>query len=353
MADYPVKKQRVKEITQNLLSWYDQNRRDLPWRHTTDPYAIWVSEIMAQQTRISALLPYYKRFMRSFPTVGDLADANPDDVLKAWEGLGYYTRARNLQKAAKIVTEQYDGQIPRTEKELRALPGIGEYTAGAILSIAYGQPMAAVDGNVLRVFARVENQDLDITLSSTKKTAKQFVAALIPDGRAGSFTQSLMELGALVCLPRTPLCDQCPLISLCKAYRQNRQGSLPVKTPKKASPVYEKTILLLCDPKGRVLVRQRTQRLLNGLWEFYTVDEACDENRAKEVLRNLGYTADSVTPAGVNTHVFTHMVWQMRGYIFRVNETICPKGYRWVKKEDLPLLAFPTAFRLYVDFLLS
>ena len=194
--------ERAENITKSLLNWYDESKRDLPWRHTHDPYAVWISEIMAQQTRIAYLLSYYDRFMNRFPTIRSLAEACEDDVLKAWEGLGYYTRAGNLQKAARKIVADFSGKLPRTKKELLTLPGIGDYTAGAILSIAYGIPVPAVDGNVLRVYARLENNDANILLPQTKKQAANFVAALMPPERAGCFTQALMELGALVCLPK-------------------------------------------------------------------------------------------------------------------------------------------------------
>ncbi len=254
-AKYNMDEQRACDITRSLLNWYDQNKRDLPWRHSQEPYGIWISEIMAQQTRITALLPYYRRFMKQFPTVEALAAADESEVLKAWEGLGYYARAKNLQKAAQIIVSFFSGEIPSSLEELIALPGIGEYTAGAILSIAFGLPFPAVDGNVLRVYSRVEKSELDIALPPAKASAKQFISSLMPSERTGSFTQALMELGALICVPRTPLCEACPLAELCCARLEGLTGELPVKSAKKPPKSEDKTILVICGPDGQILVR--------------------------------------------------------------------------------------------------
>ena len=206
------------EAVQALLLWYQQNKRDLPWRHTSDPYRIWISEIMLQQTRVEAVKPYYARFLETCPTVAALATLEEEKLMKLWEGLGYYSRARNLQKAARVVMEQYGGAMPRTYEELLKLPGIGEYTAGAIASIAYGERVPAVDGNVLRVLARVSGTDADITLPETKKDFRTALARVVPT-KAGDFTQSLIELGATVCAPnREPMCAVCPLANCCAAY---------------------------------------------------------------------------------------------------------------------------------------
>ena len=311
MSDYTISGERAAAITADLLDWYDRSKRDLPWRHTSDPYAIWVCEIMAQQTRISFLLNYYERFIARFPTIQALAQADEDDALKAWEGLGYYSRVRNLRRAAQLVADEHDGKLPRTKEELTALPGIGDYTAGAILSIAYGLPEPAVDGNVLRVFARVEASDADITKPETRRIATGFVAAVMPQERTGSFTQALMELGALVCTPKSPDCAGCPLQSVCLGYAGGRQEELPCKTAKKPPETLDKTVLLVRDPAGRVLMRQRTETLLCGLWEFCLIDGALTAEQAGERLNGLGLSAGAVTPVGEARHVFTHRIWQM------------------------------------------
>lgn len=336
-------------IAQKLLQWYDENKRDLPWRHSTNPYSIWVSEIMAQQTRITALIPYYHRFMKQFPTLWDLADATEDEILKAWEGLGYYSRARNLRLAAQKVVSHFNGKIPNTKKDLMGLPGIGEYTAGAILSIAFDIPTPAVDGNVLRVFSRLENNDVDVMTTQAKVIAQEFVTGIMPDERISCFTQALMELGAIICLPKNPLCGTCPVYTLCKAFQCNRQGELPRRSPKKPPANMDKTILILCNTKGQILMRQRTEKLLNGLWEFYMTDGFMSPHEIKNHLLEMGYTIANLIPLGQAKHVFTHIIWNMEGFYCAINETHLPEGYIFCDKGDIQSLAVPTAIRFYAD----
>ena len=339
-----------KEIQSRLLGWYDENKRDLPWRVSTHPYSVWISEIMAQQTRITTLLPYYERFIKRFPTVFDLAAAPEDDVLKAWEGLGYYSRARNLRSAAQKIVSLHNGIIPGTKEALLSLPGIGDYTAGAILSIAYEIPTPAVDGNVLRVFSRLTNSHEDITQPQTKALAKQFVASIFPPGRAGCFTQALMELGALVCVPKNPECAACPLESLCRAKQSGRQSGLPVKSAKNKKKTVPQTIFVICVPDGRIVMRKRTEKLLNGLWEFYSIPEALDEQAVIEHLGELGYTVSPVASMGKSKHVFTHIIWEMDGFFCHVREEHAPSGYGLFKPSELKELAIPTAIRKYTEF---
>jgi A/G-specific adenine glycosylase len=340
---------RAENITKGLLDWYDENQRDLPWRHTGEPYAVWVSEIMAQQTRMMYLLSYYERFMRRFPTIQSLAESCEDDVLKVWEGLGYYARARNLRKAAQKIMADFNGQLPRTKKELLTLPGIGDYTAGAVLSIAYGLPVPAVDGNVLRVYARLENSDEDIILPQTKKRVADFVTALMPRERAGCFTQALMELGALVCLPKNPNCTTCPIAVLCLARECGRQRELPGKSAKKPPKALQKTVLIIRNAKDQLLMRQRTESLLSGLWEFYLPDFAMTKSKAKIFLQELGFAVKNIKEIGVSKHVFTHQIWHMTGYDCSVTGDFLPAGYRWVHQEDVKNFAIPTAIRFYAE----
>lgn len=348
---YGTEKQRAMAIAKSLLDWYDENKRDLPWRHGAEPYAVWVSEVMAQQTRISALLPFYERFMERFPTVEALAEASEEDVLKAWEGLGYYGRARHLRLGAKRVVAEFGGKIPGTKKELLRLPGIGEYTAGAILSIAFHMPAAAVDGNVLRVFSRLENSDGDVALPKTKAMAKAFVAAIMPEERFGAFTQALMELGALLCVPKNPLCGSCPLSSLCRAYAKGRQRELPKKSMAKKKKEINKTILILCSPDRRIIMRRRNEKLLNGLWEFYAVDRSMDADEVQEHVKRLGYTMRGLEFIGKSKHVFTHIVWHMEGYCCQIEENQAPKGYALVDQSQIKNLALPAAIRFYTRWL--
>ncbi len=348
---------RQKQWIQALTTWYEENKRDLVWRHSKDPYSIWVSEIMAQQTRISALLPYYERFMNQFPTVFALAEAPIDDVLKAWEGLGYYARAHNLHKTARIVAHELNGQFPRDEKHLKSLPGIGDYTAGAILSIAFDLPVPAVDGNVLRVFARLENNEMDIARPVTKTLLTAYVRAIMPQTHTGAFTQALMELGALVCVPKTPLCHQCPVSAWCHAYFLQRQHVLPVKSAKKPLKTVDKTILLITNANGDVLVRKRTEKLLHGLWEFYNIEGALEAEQIAEHLCELGYSCVTITPIGHSAHTFTHMIWQMHGFACDVTAdrsapAVAPiEAYAFLPVVELKEKAMPTAISYYTKWL--
>ncbi|MCL1823077.1 MAG: A/G-specific adenine glycosylase [Oscillospiraceae bacterium] len=339
---------RKEQFRRLLLGWYDENKRDLPWRHTNEPYLIWVCEIMAQQTRISFLLDYYNRFIQQFPTVQSLAEAEEAAVLKAWEGLGYYSRARNLRKAARKVMSNFGGVLPKTKKELLSLPGIGEYTAGAILSIAYGIPVSAVDGNVLRVFARLENSNADISLPQTKQAVISLVEAVIPKERAGCFTQALMELGALVCIPKNPDCVHCPVFELCGAFQAGTQHELPVKTAKTPQKPIDKTILLIQNHKGEILMRQRTENLLLGLWEFYMTDGFMNEAEVSAHLGSFGFPVQEIKPLGSAKHVFTHIIWQMHGYFCKTAKQNPPHDYRWVGTDELKKLAIPAAIKFYM-----
>ncbi len=344
---------RASVLVTALKDWYEKNQRDLVWRQTREPYRIWVSEIMAQQTRITAVLPYYKRFMERFPTIEDLANAGVDDVLKSWEGLGYYSRAHNLLKTAKIVQSEYGGEFPTSITLLRKLPGIGEYTAGAIASICYNLPEPAVDGNVLRVFARLEDNEMDIGVTATKKGLTAFVKELMPIDEPGIFNQSLMELGALVCLPKNPLCNECPVSFLCKAKKLGKQSELPKKAAKKALKEVAKTVLLVMNARHEVLIRQRDEALLKGLWEFYSLEKELDASEAKRHLETAGFVVKQIFPIGTSTHIFTHLKWKMCGYLCEVEEDIAPCGFEFVSIGEMRKRALPTAIQIYRDYLLE
>ena len=271
--------EKLQAIVSPLLTWYDENRRVLPWREEVSAYRTWVSEIMLQQTRVAAVLPYFQRFMARYPTVQDLARGDEEELLKLWEGLGYYSRARNLQKAARIVAEDYAGVFPADYKELIALPGIGDYTAGAILSIAFGLPVQAVDGNVLRIASRITGWDRDV--QSTKKEITRWMTEVVPSDRPGAFNQALMDLGSALCLPAAPRCPDCPLRGLCTAEREGSQVRIPVRTPKKDKRPEEKTVFLLRRPDGAVALGQRPKTgLLAGLWEYPNVPGLLTEAQA-------------------------------------------------------------------------
>ena len=340
---------RAQALQHTLLEWYHTNKRDLPWRRCTEPYSTWICEIMAQQTRITALLPYYERFLTQFPDVHALASAQESGVLKAWEGLGYYSRARSLHKAAMRIVSEFGGRIPDEESALLSLPGIGEYTAGAILSIAFGQPIPAVDGNVLRVYARVECDGQDISTPQAKKDAKAFVASCMPAVGTGFFTQALMELGALVCVPKTPQCPLCPLSSLCRAFQKGAQGDLPQKPAKKAKKEKDVTVLLLMNEGGAVMMHRREQSLLRGMWEFVTLEHTMNEGAVAAHLSELGFQVQTVKDFGAMKHVFTHIIWHMNAYFCRVAGSGALPKHNWVPKIEVSSLAIPTAFRGYAE----
>ena len=264
-----MEEQILKQLAQPLLAWYDIHRRILPWREEVSPYRTWVSEIMLQQTRVAAVLPYFQRFMEAFPTVEALAQADTERLMKLWEGLGYYSRARNLQKAARILTEQYGGRFPETYRELTALPGIGDYTAGAILSIAFGQAVPAVDGNVLRLAARITGSRLDVLDAKNRKIFRSWMAAAMSQERPGAYNQALMDLGATVCLPSgAPLCGDCPAGDFCIARQEGCQARLPVRSPKREKRTEHLTVFLLRRGTAAALRQRPDTGLLAGLWEY-------------------------------------------------------------------------------------
>ncbi|MHB0858899.1 MAG: A/G-specific adenine glycosylase [Anaerolineae bacterium] len=294
-----------------LLAWYAIHRRDLPWRRTQDPYRIWVSEIMLQQTQVATVIPYYERFLAHFPTLAVLASADLGEVLSVWEGLGYYGRARNLHAAARVVQSVHGGRLPCIRKELLSLPGVGAYTAGALLSIACGQDEPALDANGLRILARLFDVPQDIASSAGKRSLYAHALRLLPAGRAGAWNQALMDHGALVCLPRAPRCAVCPLASWCLARARGVQGQRPVKAPRGEVP-HQTWVAGLCERKGRVLlVRRRPNGLLGGLWELPGGALQPDEDDATALVRILGSDLGvSVLPGEAVTkvaHGFTHL----------------------------------------------
>lgn len=315
-----------------LLEWFALVKRDLPWRRTRDPYAIWVSEIMLQQTRVDTVIPYYERFMSRFPNVHKLAEAPEDDVLKMWEGLGYYSRARHLQAGARQVVELYEGVIPADVDKVAALRGVGPYTKGAIMSIAFNAPIPAVDGNVMRVTSRYFGLDADIAKPSARVDIERMITAHIPEGHAGDFNQALMELGALICTPRGWRCEQCPLSGECVAFRERRVEHLPVKTKAKAPRREQRVAYIVRNESGQVYVRQRaSQGLLANLWELP------HELRNEEEPIGNYYKAVE--------HVFSHIVWELNVYeTTREQYTSQVQNGKWIGPEQLQQLAFATVF---------
>ena len=339
-----------------LLNWYRGNRRDLPWRHTKDPYRIWISEIMLQQTRVEAVKPYYARFLESCPDVYALAELPEDRLMKLWEGLGYYSRARNLQKAARKVVEEMGGEMPRTYEGLLALPGIGEYTAGAVASIAYDLPVPAVDGNVLRVLSRVSGSYADITNPETKALYRKLLPAVIPVA-AGDFTQSLIELGATVCVPNGEArCAECPLAEVCVARRQGLTDELPVRAAKKARRVEKKTVLLIRDGDRTALRKRPPKGLLAGLFELPNLEGHLSADELPALIRDFGFEPLHLERIEDAKHIFTHIEWHMIAYSVR----IAPEFDGWHAGSGMLLVpngelhadyAIPSAFSAYVKYL--
>lgn len=349
-------RRRSAEVADRLLDWYSASARDLPWRRTRDPYHIWVSEIMLQQTRVETVIPYYERWMARFPTLEALADAPEEQVLKAWEGLGYYSRARNLHAAAREVVARYGGTVPDDPDAVASLKGIGPYTAGAILSIAFNRPVPAVDGNVLRVIARLYAIVDDIAQPATRRTIEELVRAMIPQDRPGDFNQALMDLGATICTPRRPRCLLCPVRDLCEGRRAGRETELPVKGRAKAPRPVERAAAVI-EREGRLLIVRRPQEgLLAGLWELPGGDVppgVGPEEALQTLLRNaLGAEVAVGEHLADVTHVFSHLVWHLRCFRAEVvpgTEVAERADVRWVKVDALGAYPFPAIYHKVFD----
>ncbi len=342
------RRERLAAMNGPVLSWYETHARILPWRENPQPYSVWISEIMLQQTRVEAVKPYFSRFMDALPDVKALAEADEELLLKLWEGLGYYNRVRNLQRAARIIMEEYHGQIPAEYEELRKLPGIGSYTAGAIASIAYGKPEPAVDGNVLRVLSRVLASREDIRKQAVKRRFEQELRQTMETGNAGAFNQSLIEIGAIVCVPNgRPRCGQCPLSSICLTRRQELWDSVPFRGEKKPRRVEEKTILLI-ESGTRIAIRKRPERgLLASMYEFPSLDGRKTEDEVRALFRKEGKQEPPVCPAGDAVHIFSHVEWHMTGY--RIEVKSIPEEYLAAEREEIRgRYPIPNAFSAYI-----
>lgn len=334
-----------------LLKWYGQTRRDLPWRTTQDPYRIWISEIMLQQTRVDTVQDYYHRFIECFPTVTQLAEAPPEQVFKVWAGLGYYSRARNLHKAAGIIQENYQGQLPSTYEELRGLPGIGEYTAGAVMSIAYGKPYPAIDGNVNRVMSRLFALP-EVYRPEVSRQIRARVAQHFPEERVSDYTQALMELGALICIPRYPLCPQCPIHDDCQAYQQDRQNEWPCSKQKPVRREENRCIALVQREERVLLHRRPNEGLLGGLWEFPSL-MGTRQGLAGRFQEHFGLPIKVGKLLLSSSYSFSHLTWNMKVYACSVQgqESGLLPGLEWVDLEHLRDRAIPTAYREVVHLL--
>lgn len=345
--------ERLRAMERPLLSWYKEHARSLPWREKPEPYRVWISEIMLQQTRVEAVKPYFERFMKALPGIYELAEVPEDRLLKLWEGLGYYSRAKNLKKAARLLVEKYGGELPASWEELKKLPGIGSYTAGAIASIAYGIAVPAVDGNVLRVISRVTGSREDILKQSVKNRMEAQLMEIIPEEAASSYNQGLIEIGALVCVPNgVPLCSQCPLASVCAARIKGLTGEIPVKTPKKARRAENKTVMVLwCQ--GRVAIRRREDTgLLASLYELPNLEGCLDE---EAVLSSLGVKEAKIEPLLASKHIFSHVEWHMTGFRVELPDRF-PDGpfddFLWVTPEEVKkIYSLPNAFKAYTKLI--
>ena len=331
-----------------LLPWYEKAKRDLPWRKTREPYRVWLSEIMLQQTRVEAVKGYYARFLEALPTVEKLANCEDEQLHKLWEGLGYYSRVRNLKKAASEIVSKYEGRFPRNYEEVLALPGIGEYTAGAVCSICFDAPTPAVDGNVLRVASRILDDTTPIDLPAQKKKIQLALQEIYP-AQAGDFTQALMELGATVCGPnKKPDCESCPCKVFCLGYARGTAEQLPVKSPKKDRRTEEKTVFIFrCDGQYALKKREDTG-LLAGLWQFPDVPGKLSLEQALDAARSFGLQVVDVRRQLERSHIFTHIRWDMTGYYLDVK---APSGdFVWMTAEEITgKAALPTAYRQFWD----
>ncbi|HLT46901.1 MAG TPA: A/G-specific adenine glycosylase [Rubricoccaceae bacterium] len=355
-----------------LVDWFEAVRRPLPWREEDargrrDPYRVWLAEVMLQQTRVDQALPYFARFLAAFPTVEALAAAPLDAVLKAWEGLGYYSRARNLHRAAQAVVERHGGRIPDTEAAIRALPGVGDYTAAAVLSLAYGRPLAVLDGNVVRVLARVFAVEADARSAATRRALQAVADRLLDRTRPGAFNEAVMELGATVCTPRSPACARCPLRPVCAAYAAGEQERYPVVSKKKPVPHVTVAVGIVEDGAGRVLVQKRPEdAMLGGLWEFpggkREGDEPLAETCRRELKEELGVEVEVLDEVARVDHAYSHFTVTLHAFRCRLSPAApvvaepthhAGQPVRWVPLEELEELAFPRANRRLIEALLD
>ncbi|MBN8706381.1 MAG: A/G-specific adenine glycosylase [Bacteroidetes bacterium] len=341
----------MKELVTPLLAWYNLNKREMPWRDTRDPYLIWISEIMLQQTQVETVRPYFDRFIKQFPDVSSLATANQQQVLKSWEGLGYYSRARNLQKAAKLLVDEIAGELPTNFTDLLNIPGIGPYTAAAIASIAFSEPVPVVDGNVFRVFARINELEDDISRPQTRTLVFNSLKEIIPTENPGDFNQAIMELGALVCRPKQPKCDECPVAGFCSGFRKGTFSGFPVKKKMKERP-HKEIAVGLCFFEGKVLIARRHEnQMLAGLWEFpggkLEVGETLPECVIREFKEEVGLDVIVTDKIAAVNHAFTHFTITVHAYICKhiSGEALPLSGseVKWVFPEELSQFPFPKA----------
>lgn len=343
------------DFTIKVIKHYSKNKRKLPWRDDPQPYKIWVSEIMAQQTRIETVIDYFNRFMKSYPTIDELANTPLDSVLKSWEGLGYYSRAKNLHKAAKIIVEEYGGIFPNDKKTLLSLPGIGPYTAAAILSIAFNQCEPAIDGNFIRIAARIMKYDEPPRNAKGLKFQQEFWGSLICIEAPGDFNQGIMDIGSRICRPNgEPLCSSCPLSFTCLSYQEGNPLDYPIKIKKKPRKTIDKTILLL-KLEDKFLFRKRPEDgLLSGLWEFPHLKGNLTEKKVLDFLNSKGYRGIKIEKGPNYNHIFSHREWHMTSYLINLDPFVVmetPKNMKWLNLKELENYTIPTAFKPFLEMI--
>lgn len=344
----------LRNIVKPLVNWYRENKRDLPWRHNPDAYRVWISEIMLQQTRVEAVKGYYDRFLKALPTVKDLAEAEEDKLLKLWEGLGYYNRVRNMQKAAQQIMVDHAGRFPDTYEEILQLKGIGNYTAGAISAFAYGIPKPAVDGNVLRVISRITGSYEDIMKQSVRKKIENALEQVIPADAASDFNQGLIELGAIVCVPNGgPKCEKCPVKEYCIAHAENLTAEIPVKKKAKARKIEERTVLIFKDGKQIAIRKRPAKGLLAGLYEFPNLEGKLSMDEVTEYSKEIGLMPVRVQELPEAKHIFSHIEWHMTGYEVTVDELekTNEEGFLFIHPEQIKKeYSIPSAFEKYTEY---
>ncbi|MBW1817724.1 MAG: A/G-specific adenine glycosylase [Deltaproteobacteria bacterium] len=357
MSTSTVNNKNAKQIRARLLQWYRIHRRPLPWRDTGDPYRIWVSEVMLQQTQVKTVVPYYTAFLERFPNVRTLAAADLQDVLKAWEGLGYYARARNLHRAAGLVCRLYGGNMPDRWEDLRALPGVGDYIAAAVLSIAFQRPFPVVDGNVKRLISRLFLVDQPVNSGSAYGVFKELSAQLLDAKAPGEFNQAMMELGALICAPRRPGCTSCPLNALCGAHGLNRTDEFPKREPRKPVPEYDIAVVVITKGNRVLITRRKPEGLLGGLWEFpggkvrenETPEQAC----VREIREEVNLRIEIASSLTTVRHAYTHFKIRMHVFCCRFQDGRVrlngPVDHRWVRLSELSDYPFPKANHKFMD----
>jgi len=352
---------RCERLTNALLAWFDAGHRDLPWRRDRDPYRVWISEVMLQQTRVETVVPYFERFVERFPSVAALAEADLDDVLKAWEGLGYYRRARNLKAGAEHLVRDGGARVPRNLDALRAVPGVGRYTAGAIRSVAFDRPAPIVDGNVRRVLCRLWAVGEDPRTATVERWLWSTAEALVPDARPGAFNESLMELGATVCTPRDPDCAACPVADLCDARAQGSPADFPLRPPKKTIPHKDVTAAVIRRGHRILITQRRAEAMLGGLWEFpggkVEPGETLEQCLLREIDEELGITIRIERPLIAVDHAYSHFRITLHTFLCRHSRgrprAIGCDDWRWVEPGRLRDFAFPKADRVVLEALLA